>query len=30
MLNRAIADIRKNGTYKKLNDKYFPFDVYGK
>lgn len=30
MLNRALADIRKDGTYKKLNDKYFPFDIYGK
>ncbi len=29
-LNKAIADIRSNGTYKKINDKYFKFDAYGK
>ena len=29
-LNAAIKAIRANGTYKKLNDKYFSFDVYGK
>ena len=29
-LNKAIAQIRKDGTYKKINDKYFDFDVYGK
>ena len=29
-LNGAIKAIRGNGTYKKINDKYFPFDVYGK
>ena len=29
-LNKAIADIRANGTYKKINDKYFKFDAYGK
>lgn len=28
--NAAIAAIRANGVYKKLNDKYFDFDVYGK
>jgi arginine/ornithine transport system substrate-binding protein len=28
-LNTAIKEIRANGTYKKLNDKYFKFDVYG-
>jgi arginine/ornithine transport system substrate-binding protein len=28
-LNDAIATIRKDGTYKKINDKYFNFDVYG-
>lgn len=28
-LNDAIAAIRANGTYKKLQDKYFAFDVYG-
>lgn len=29
-INAAIKTIRGNGTYKKLNDKYFTFDVYGK
>jgi len=28
--NRAIDAIRANGTYQKINAKYFPFDVYGK
>jgi arginine/ornithine transport system substrate-binding protein len=28
-INTAIKTIRANGTYKKLNDKYFTFDVYG-
>jgi arginine/ornithine transport system substrate-binding protein len=28
-LNAAIKAIRDNGTYKKINDKYFTFDVYG-
>jgi arginine/ornithine transport system substrate-binding protein len=29
-LNAAIKAIRANGTYKKLQDQYFDFDVYGK
>lgn len=29
-LNAAIKAIRANGVYKKINDKYFKFDVYGK
>ena len=29
-LNAAIKAIRANGSYKKINDKYFKFDVYGK
>ena len=28
-LNEAIKTIRGNGVYKKVNDKYFKFDVYG-
>lgn len=28
-LNRALANIRGNGTYKKIQDKYFDFDIYG-
>jgi arginine/ornithine transport system substrate-binding protein len=27
--NAALKEIRADGTYKKINDKYFPFDVYG-
>lgn len=27
--NAAIKAIRANGKYKAINDKYFPFDVYG-
>lgn len=27
-LNTALAAILENGTYKKINDKYFPFSVY--
>jgi len=29
-LNAAIKKIRSDGTYKKINAKYFDFDVYGK
>ncbi|MEX6506284.1 ABC transporter substrate-binding protein [Jiella sp. M17.18] len=29
MFNDAIVAIRKDGTYKKIQDKYFDFDVYG-
>lgn len=29
LLNKAIATIRANGTYKTVQDKYFDFDVYG-
>jgi lysine-arginine-ornithine-binding protein len=28
-INAAIKALRENGTYKKINDKYFKFDVYG-
>ena len=28
-LNAAIKAIRDNGTYKKINDTYFTFDVFG-
>ncbi len=27
--NNAIIQIREDGTYQKINDKYFDFDVYG-
>lgn len=27
--NQAIAEMRANGTYKAINDKYFSFDIYG-
>jgi putative lysine/arginine/ornithine/histidine/octopine transport system substrate-binding protein len=27
-LNKALTAIRSNGTYAKLNAKYFPFDIY--
>ena len=29
-LSKTIRDIRADGAYKKLNDKYFPIDIYGK
>jgi polar amino acid transport system substrate-binding protein len=28
MINRAIDQIIADGTYKKINDKYFPFSIY--
>ena len=27
-LNKALDEIRKDGSYKKINDKYLPIDVY--
>ncbi len=27
-VNHALKAIRENGTYKKINDKHFPFDIY--
>ena len=27
-LNKALAEIVADGTYKQLNEKYFPFDIY--
>ncbi len=29
LFNQAIVKIRQDGTYKKIQDKYFDFDVYG-
>ncbi len=29
LLNKAIVQIRADGTYKKIQDQYFDFDVYG-
>ena len=29
MFNKAIVQIRSDGTYQKIQDKYFDFDVYG-
>jgi len=28
-INKAIASIRANGTYQRINNKYFDFDIYG-
>ena len=28
-MNAAIEGLRENGTYKAINDKYFPFDLFG-
>jgi lysine-arginine-ornithine-binding protein len=28
MINRALDEIIADGTYKKINDKYFPFSIY--
>lgn len=28
MFNKAIAAIRADGTYQRINDKYFPFSIY--
>ncbi len=30
LLNKALAEVIADGTYKKINDQYFPFDIYGK
>ena len=27
-LNKALAEIRADGTYEKINAKYFPFNIY--
>jgi ABC-type amino acid transport substrate-binding protein len=29
MFDKAIKEIRKDGTYQKINTKFFDFDVYG-
>lgn len=29
MINKAIAEILADGTYEKINAKYFPFSIYG-
>ena len=29
MLNQAIEEMRANGIYQAINDKYFSFDIYG-
>ena len=28
MLNKALAEIIADGTYKAINEKYFPFSIY--
>jgi polar amino acid transport system substrate-binding protein len=28
-ISQAILDMRQDGSYKKINDKYFSFDIYG-
>jgi ABC-type amino acid transport substrate-binding protein len=28
-LNRAIKALRANGTYQKINAKYFDYDIFG-
>ena len=28
-MSAGIVAIREDGTYKAINDKYFPFDIYG-
>ncbi|WP_143138155.1 transporter substrate-binding domain-containing protein, partial [Burkholderia ubonensis] len=28
-INKAIADMIKDGTYKRIEKKYFDFDIYG-
>ena len=28
-MNAAIKALRENGTYKAINAKYVPFDIYG-
>ncbi|MEM7171499.1 MAG: ABC transporter substrate-binding protein [Pseudomonadota bacterium] len=29
MMNEAIAEMRENGAYSQINDRYFSFDIYG-
>jgi ABC-type amino acid transport substrate-binding protein len=29
-LNKAITAIRADGTYDKINKKYFPIDIFGR
>jgi arginine/ornithine transport system substrate-binding protein len=29
LFNKGLAAVKKNGTFKKINDKYFPFDLSG-